>query len=127
MRIPVRKGVEIAVENSLLMVLGAIIALIWANATPDGYEAAVHPLHFAVNDIGMVCFFGLAVKEICAPFLLERCRARTRCRSRMDRTVVSGQILRRYSRGIGHHILKARAVLGSSRLFAALRCAGINR
>jgi NhaA family Na+:H+ antiporter len=64
MRIRVRKGVEFAVENSLLMVLGAIIALIWANTTPDGYEAAVHPLHFAVNDIGMVFFFGLAVKEI---------------------------------------------------------------
>jgi NhaA family Na+:H+ antiporter len=64
MRIRVRKAVEFAVENSLLMVLGAVIALIWANTSPDGYEAAVHPLHFVVNDIGMVFFFGLAVKEI---------------------------------------------------------------
>lgn len=64
MRIRVRKAVEFAVENSLLMVLGAVVALIWANTAPDGYEAAVHPLHFAVNDIGMVFFFGLAVKEI---------------------------------------------------------------
>jgi len=63
-RIRVRKAVEFAVENSLLMVLGAVVALIWANTAPDGYEAAVHPLHFAVNDIGMVFFFGLAVKEI---------------------------------------------------------------
>ena len=46
------------------MVLGAIVALVWANTAPDAYEAAVHPLHFAVNDIGMVFFFGLAVKEI---------------------------------------------------------------
>jgi Na+:H+ antiporter, NhaA family len=62
--IRVRNAVEFAVENSLLMVLGAIVALVWANTAPDGYEAAVHPLHFAVNDIGMVFFFGLAVKEI---------------------------------------------------------------
>lgn len=46
------------------MVLGTVIALCWANIDPAGYEAAVHPLHFAVNDIGMVFFFGLAVKEI---------------------------------------------------------------
>ena len=62
--IRVRNAVEFAVENSLLMVLGAIVALVWANIAPEGYEAAVHPLHFAVNDIGMVFFFGLAVKEI---------------------------------------------------------------
>ena len=64
MRVRVRKAVEFAIENSLLMVLGALIALIWANTSPDGYEAAVDPLHFVVNDIGMVFFFGLAVKEI---------------------------------------------------------------
>ncbi len=59
-----RKALEFAVENSLLMVLGTVIALIWANTDPAGYDAAVHPLHFAVNDVGMVFFFGLAVKEI---------------------------------------------------------------
>lgn len=64
MRVRFRKAMEFAVENSLLMVLGTVIALIWANTDPAGYEAAVHPLHFAVNDIGMVFFFGLAVKEI---------------------------------------------------------------
>jgi len=64
MRWRVRKAFEYAIENSLLMVLGAVIALIWANLDADGYEAVVHPLHFAVNDIGMVFFFGLAVKEI---------------------------------------------------------------
>lgn len=64
MRLRFRKAFEYAVENSVLMVLGTIIALVWANIDPAGYEAAVHPLHFAVNDIGMVFFFGLAVKEI---------------------------------------------------------------
>jgi len=59
-----RKAVEFAVENSLLMVLGTLIALIWTNLHAASYDRAVHALHFAVNDIGMVFFFGLAVKEI---------------------------------------------------------------
>jgi len=50
--------------NSLLMVTGALIALIWANLSPEGYERFTHPLHFAVNDVAMAFFFGLAMKEI---------------------------------------------------------------
>ena len=50
--------------NSLLMVAGAVIALIWANLSPEGYERFTHPLHFAVNDVAMAFFFGLAMKEI---------------------------------------------------------------
>jgi Na+:H+ antiporter, NhaA family len=60
----VRKAVEYATTNSLLIVAGTVVALVWANIAPVGYEAAVHPLRFAVNDVGMVFFFGLAVKEI---------------------------------------------------------------
>jgi len=50
--------------NSLLMVSGAVIALIWANLSPEGYERFTHSLHFAVNDVAMAFFFGLAMKEI---------------------------------------------------------------
>lgn len=50
--------------NSLLMVAGAVIALIWANLSPEGYQRFTHPLHFAVNDVAMAFFFGLAMKEI---------------------------------------------------------------
>ena len=50
--------------NSLLMVTGAVIALIWANLSPEGYDRFTHPLHFAVNDVAMAFFFGLAMKEI---------------------------------------------------------------
>ena len=53
-----------AVTNSLLMVLGALIALVWANVDPAGYARFTHPLHFAVNDVAMAFFFGLAMKEI---------------------------------------------------------------
>jgi NhaA family Na+:H+ antiporter len=46
------------------MVSGAVLALVWANFDLAGYERFTHPLHFAVNDIAMVFFFGLATKEI---------------------------------------------------------------
>jgi NhaA family Na+:H+ antiporter len=52
------------VDNSLLLVAGTIIALAWANLHHHSYEAFSHRLHFAVNDVGMVFFFALAVKEI---------------------------------------------------------------
>jgi len=53
------------IDNSLLLVAGTLIALIWANVSHDTYEHFVHGrIHFAVNDIGMVFFFALAMKEI---------------------------------------------------------------
>lgn len=62
---PDRRGLwAFIVDNSLLLVAGTLIALIWANIDLHSYEAVTHPLHFAVNDIGMVFFFALAAKEI---------------------------------------------------------------
>jgi NhaA family Na+:H+ antiporter len=46
------------------MIAGVIVALFWANLDPESYEHLTHPLHFVVNDIAMVFFFGLATKEI---------------------------------------------------------------
>jgi NhaA family Na+:H+ antiporter len=51
-------------DNSLLLVLGTATALAWANVDHPGYERFAHALHFAVNDVCMVFFFALAVKEI---------------------------------------------------------------
>ena len=52
-------------ENSLLLVCGALGGLIWANVDAATYERFTHgPVHFATNDIGMVFFFALATKEI---------------------------------------------------------------
>jgi NhaA family Na+:H+ antiporter len=59
-----QRGWRIARDNSLLMVTGAVLALIWANRAPASYARFTEPLHFVVNDVGMVFFFGLAVKEI---------------------------------------------------------------
>src|SRR5688500_17023097 len=57
-------ALKFSIENSLLMVAGAVVALVWANLDADGYARAVQPFQFAVNDVGMVFFFGLAIKEI---------------------------------------------------------------
>src|SRR3989304_2885891 len=52
------------IDHSLLLIVGALTALVWANTAHDSYEHFSHALHFVVNDIGMVFFFALATKEI---------------------------------------------------------------
>lgn len=51
-------------DNSLLLVAGTVIAVVWANTDLISYDAISHPLHFWVNDVGMVFFFALAAKEV---------------------------------------------------------------
>jgi NhaA family Na+:H+ antiporter len=53
------------IDNSLLLVVGTVSALIWANLDVHSYESFTHGrVHFLVNDVAMVFFFALAVKEI---------------------------------------------------------------
>ena len=51
-------------DNSLLLLAGTIAAVAWANVDHDSYDHLAHPLHFWVNDVGMVFFFALAAKEV---------------------------------------------------------------
>jgi Na+:H+ antiporter, NhaA family len=51
-------------DNSLLLLAGTAAAVAWANLDVRSYDAIAHPLHFVVNDIGMVFFFALAAKEV---------------------------------------------------------------
>src|SRR5919106_5586248 len=51
-------------DNSLLLLAGTLAALIWANVDLASYDRVAHPLHFVVNDVGMVFFFALAAKEV---------------------------------------------------------------
>jgi NhaA family Na+:H+ antiporter len=51
-------------ENSLLLLVGAVAALVWANIDLAHYEHYTHAVHFVVNDVGMVFFFALATKEV---------------------------------------------------------------
>lgn len=75
---------------SLLLIFGAIIALIWANTNPHGYHNFVEyviwdhapighyhhghrtlTLHYLVNDIAMALFFAIAAKEVWEAVILE--------------------------------------------------------
>jgi hypothetical protein len=48
---------RVVFDNSLLLLLATAAAVVWANLDLDSYDAVAHPLHFWVNDIGMVFFF----------------------------------------------------------------------
>ncbi|MGB2894354.1 MAG: Na+/H+ antiporter NhaA [Albidovulum sp.] len=79
---------------SLLLIGGALLALIWANTNPDSYHHFVHyvlfdtffigelheegggvtrtlTLHFLVNDVLMAFFFAIAAKEVWEAVILE--------------------------------------------------------
>jgi Na+:H+ antiporter, NhaA family len=58
------KVANFILDNSLLLLAGTAVAVVWANVDLRGYDAVVHPLHFWVNDVGMVFFFALAAKEV---------------------------------------------------------------
>lgn len=63
-------------ENSIFLIAGAAIALVYANLAPDSYHHLIHHpnanvgghevnlFHFIVNDVAMAFFFLLAGKEI---------------------------------------------------------------
>ena len=51
-------------DNSLLLVAGTVVAVVWANMDFASYAGAADPLHFWVNDVGMVFFFALIAKEV---------------------------------------------------------------
>lgn len=79
---------------SLLLVIGAGIALLWANLDPESYQALIHyvliddfligeptpeggsiqhtlTLQFLVNDVLMAFFFAIAAKEVWEAIILE--------------------------------------------------------
>ena len=66
-----KKHVNLLREFSVPLLAGVLVALIWANLTPEGYHHFNHaPLlgalsfHFLTNELFMVLFFGMAAAEI---------------------------------------------------------------
>ena len=53
-----------AAEYLLLLPLGAAVALVWANIAPESYFRMAFGVDFLVNDVAMVLFFGLIMKEV---------------------------------------------------------------
>lgn len=77
-------------EYSVLLIIGALIALFWANTDPDGYHhfvefviwdhAPIGHLHdghrtltldFMINDLLMALFFAIAAKEVWEAVILK--------------------------------------------------------
>jgi NhaA family Na+:H+ antiporter len=59
-----RSIVRFVLEHSLLLLAGALAALVWANRSPATYEWFAQQSQPAVNDIGMAFFFGIATVHI---------------------------------------------------------------
>ena len=56
--------VHFTIEHFLLLPIGGLLALIWANTRPESYFTLTHTLSFVVNEIGMALFFALITQEI---------------------------------------------------------------
>lgn len=66
-----KRRIQLLQEFSVPLILGVILALVWANIDPDSYHTFLHHevlpgvnFHFFVNDIFMVFFFAIAGVEI---------------------------------------------------------------
>jgi len=59
-----RGYIAFLVENSVFLITGTLAGLIWANISLSSYQSIAHHFHFAVNEIGMSFFFGIAAKEV---------------------------------------------------------------
>ena len=66
------------IDNYLLLVIGTVAALLWANLDYGSYARVAHALHFPVNDIGRAFFFALATIPGDMPITASARRRRTR-------------------------------------------------
>jgi NhaA family Na+:H+ antiporter len=55
---------QFVLDHLLVLPLGALIALVWANTAAGSYFRLTIPMTFLVNDVAMVVFFGLIMKEV---------------------------------------------------------------
>ena len=55
---------NLVIDNSLLLVLGTVTALVWANVEPTSYFTFAHALAFPVNEIGMALFLALVGQDL---------------------------------------------------------------
>jgi NhaA family Na+:H+ antiporter len=62
-RRPFRATVDVLVDSFLLLPIGLVAALVWANTAGVSYFRFAHALRFAVNEIGMALFVGLVTEE----------------------------------------------------------------
>ncbi len=66
-----KKRIQVLQEYSIPLIAGVVLAMVWANVSPESYHEFVHfsifgdiTVHFLVQDIFMVFFFATAAVEI---------------------------------------------------------------
>lgn len=64
MRDRVQSTIVFLLENSLFLMIGTLIGLVWANVHSTSYERVAELIHFPINEIAMAFFFGIAAKEV---------------------------------------------------------------
>jgi NhaA family Na+:H+ antiporter len=52
------------IDHFLLLPIGGLVAIVWANAAPESYFTWTHNFRFVVNEIGMALFFALVAQEV---------------------------------------------------------------
>jgi NhaA family Na+:H+ antiporter len=57
------------VDHFLLLPLGGLIALVWANVAPETYFTVAHQLTFWVNDVALALFFAVVAQEVYEEFM----------------------------------------------------------
>ncbi|MGE3512622.1 MAG: Na+/H+ antiporter NhaA [Vicinamibacterales bacterium] len=55
---------HLVVDRFLLLPLGSLIALVWANTAGDSYFRFAHALAFLVNQVGMAFFLALVAQDV---------------------------------------------------------------
>jgi Na+:H+ antiporter, NhaA family len=61
--------VRFVMDRFLLLPIGAVIALVWANTAGESYFGFAHAMAFPVNEIGMALFLALVTQEIVEEFI----------------------------------------------------------
>jgi NhaA family Na+:H+ antiporter len=57
------------VDHFLLLPLGGLIALVWANLAPESYFTVAQRLTFWINDVAMALFFAVVAQEVYEEFM----------------------------------------------------------
>src|SRR5262249_18527049 len=58
------RALPFVVRRHLLIPIGAVIALVWANTASESYFVFAQRFGFVVNEIAMAFFFALAAQEV---------------------------------------------------------------
>jgi NhaA family Na+:H+ antiporter len=60
----VNRAVRFVLDHFLMVPIGAVVALVWANTRAESYFEYTYALSFLVNNVGMALFFAFVTQEV---------------------------------------------------------------